>query len=63
LAYSLLYTSAAILGPPKYSTFSARTPAATSHKKQTMSIIQLDVRSTGLLFMNTKGTLTKTLPA
>jgi hypothetical protein len=47
LAYSLLYTSAAILGPPKYSTFSAGTPTATSHKKQTMSIIDLDVRSTG----------------
>jgi len=45
LAYSLLYTFAAILGPPKYSTFSARTPAATSHQKQTMSIIDLDVRN------------------
>jgi len=45
LAYSLLYTFAAILGPPKYSTFSVGTPAATSHQKQTMSIIDLDVKS------------------
>jgi len=39
----MLYIFTAILGPPKYNTFSTEIPTAINHKKQTMSIIDLDV--------------------